>query len=237
MRWARRDTFRLALFLCTMPRCPARMMTGSAALKAARAAVRSPLWIASSTLRTEFFSTERRPLFISVRRAITRVALRADLVLAIDLSFAAGAFGGYSRKRLGFTRSYGGENSPPSRLRLIVTPRAGVNVRQARGSGHAPGSHRVVTGDDGRAIGGREWCQRRSYASQPGVAMNMSKQRLHTRDQRPAVEQFADRDGRIERVGVALTPGSSAKIGVDIGSGRDATRENAGPCLDQACFG
>jgi hypothetical protein len=57
------------------------------------------------------FSTERRPLFTSVRRAITRVALRADLVLAIDLSFAAGAFGGYSRKRLGFTRSYGGENS------------------------------------------------------------------------------------------------------------------------------
>ena len=69
-----------------------------------------------------------------------------------------------------------------------MTPRAGVNVRNTRGSGHAPGSYRVVAGDDGRAIGGREWCQRRSYASQPGVAMNMSKQRLHTRDERPAVQ-------------------------------------------------
>jgi hypothetical protein len=47
-------------------------------------------------------------LFTSVRRAITRVAFLADFVLAIDLSFAAGAFGGI-RKRLGFTRSYGGE--------------------------------------------------------------------------------------------------------------------------------
>src|SRR6476660_2409809 len=191
MRWARRDTFRLALFLWTMPRCPARMMTGSAALKASRAALRWPPCLAYSTLRTEFFSTERRPLFISVRRAITRVALRADLVLAIDLSFAAGAFGGYSRKRLGFTRSYGGENSPPSRLRLIVTPRAGVNVRNARGSGHAPGSHRAVTSDDGRPNGGREWCQRRSDASQAGVAMDMCKQRFHARDERLAVEQLA----------------------------------------------
>src|SRR5262249_53946268 len=88
---ARRDTFRLALFLCTTPRCAARMIRGSAALKAARAASRFPLWIASSTLRTEFRSAERRPLFTSVRRAITRVALRGDLVLAIDLSFTAGA--------------------------------------------------------------------------------------------------------------------------------------------------
>ena len=118
-----------------------------------------------------------------------------------------------------------------------MTPRAGVNVRNARGSGHAPGSHRIVAGDDGRAIGCREWCQRRSYASQAGVAMDMSKQRLHARDERLAVEQFADRDGRIEGAGVALTPGSPAKIGVDIGSRRDAIRENSGPCLDQACCG
>src|SRR5262249_42352946 len=91
MRWARRETFRLALRLRTTPRCAARMMTGSAALNAARAALRSPLWIASSTLRIEFRRSERRPLFTSVRRAITRVALRADLVLAITLSFAVGA--------------------------------------------------------------------------------------------------------------------------------------------------
>src|SRR6478752_6662769 len=86
MRWARRDTFRLALFLCTMPRCAARMITGSAALNAAIAALGSPLWIASSTLRTELRRSVRRALFTSVRRAITRVALRADLVLAINLS-------------------------------------------------------------------------------------------------------------------------------------------------------
>ena len=98
MRCASRDTFRLALFLCTTPRCAARMMTGSAALNAAKAALRSPLLIASSTLRTEFRSTERRALLISVRRAITRVALRADLVLAINLSFAAGASSGPYRQ-------------------------------------------------------------------------------------------------------------------------------------------
>jgi hypothetical protein len=98
MRWASRDTFRLALFLCTMPRCAARMMTGSAALNAAKAALRSPLLIASSTLRTEFRNTERRALLTSVRRAITRVALRADFVLAINLSFAVGASGGLTAK-------------------------------------------------------------------------------------------------------------------------------------------
>src|SRR5262249_22533042 len=98
MRCASRDTFRLALFLCTTPLCAARMMTGSAALNAAKAALRSPLLIASSTLRTEFRSTERRALLISVRRAITRVALRADLVLAINLSFAAGASSGPYRQ-------------------------------------------------------------------------------------------------------------------------------------------
>src|SRR6478752_10149118 len=102
------------------------MIIGSAALNAARAALRSPLWIASSTLRIEFRNIARRPLLTSVRRAITRVALRADFVLAISLSFASGAFGGSPQKQLGFTRSYGGRKQPPSRLRLIVRPRAGV---------------------------------------------------------------------------------------------------------------
>src|SRR6185437_4393676 len=69
------------------------MMIGSAALNAASAALRSPLWIASSTLRIEFRRSERRALFTSVRRAITRVALRADFVLAINLSFANDARG------------------------------------------------------------------------------------------------------------------------------------------------
>src|SRR3954452_19267758 len=63
------------------------MITGSAAFNASVAAVRSPPEIASSTLRTELRSRERRDLLITVRRAILRVALRADVVLAIRISF------------------------------------------------------------------------------------------------------------------------------------------------------
>src|SRR5262245_3980660 len=61
------------------------MMTGSAAFRAASACVRSPAAMASSTLRTKLRSFERRPLLISVRRAILRVALRAELVLAMPI--------------------------------------------------------------------------------------------------------------------------------------------------------
>ena len=64
------------------------MIAGSASLNAARAAVRSPEAIASSILRTEPRSSERRALLTSVRRAILRVALRADVVLAMKLSLA-----------------------------------------------------------------------------------------------------------------------------------------------------
>src|ERR1700674_3790904 len=83
IRWARRETLRLALFLCTTPRWAARMIAGSASLNAVKAALRSPLAIASSILRTELRSSERRVLLTSVRRAILRVALRAELVLAM----------------------------------------------------------------------------------------------------------------------------------------------------------
>src|SRR5262245_29129827 len=61
------------------------MMTGAASLSAASAAVRSPVAIASSTLRTKLRIFERRALLISVRRAILRVALRAELVLAMPV--------------------------------------------------------------------------------------------------------------------------------------------------------
>src|ERR1700692_3124510 len=84
MRWARRETLRLAVRLWTTLRCAARMITGSAALNAAIAALGSPLAIASSTLCTELRSSERRVLLISVLRAILRVALRAELVLAMQ---------------------------------------------------------------------------------------------------------------------------------------------------------
>ena len=86
MRWVKRETLRLALFLCTTFRCAARMITGSASFIAAIAALRSPLAIASSTFRTELRSEVRRALLISVRRAIFRVALRAVDVLAITIS-------------------------------------------------------------------------------------------------------------------------------------------------------
>lgn len=93
IRCASRETLRLALFLCRTPRCAARMITGSASLSAVVAALRLPAEIASSTLRSELRMVERRALLIAVRFAIWRVALRADLVLAIVLSFGSGASG------------------------------------------------------------------------------------------------------------------------------------------------
>ena len=69
-----------------MPVRAARMRAGSAATRAALAADLLPLVMASSTLRSEVRTRERRALFTSVRRAILRVAFLADLVLAIDPS-------------------------------------------------------------------------------------------------------------------------------------------------------
>ena len=66
--------------------CAERIITGSASLSAASALLRSPAEIASSTLRTKPRMRERRALLISVRRAILRVALRAELVLAMRLA-------------------------------------------------------------------------------------------------------------------------------------------------------
>jgi hypothetical protein len=85
IRCVRRETFRLADFLWRMPFRAARISDGSAATSAARAAVLSPLEMASSTSRSEVRMRERRALLIVVRRAILRVAFLADLVLAIDV--------------------------------------------------------------------------------------------------------------------------------------------------------
>src|SRR5262249_56142110 len=81
---ASRDTLRFAALRWITPFCAARMISGSAAFNAAAAAALSPEAIASSTLRTEVRIRERRAVLMSVRRAITRVALRAEDVLAID---------------------------------------------------------------------------------------------------------------------------------------------------------
>src|SRR4051794_32767568 len=83
IREASRDTFREAVFLCTMPFWAARMSSGSAARRASVAALRSPLAIASSTLRTKVRMRLRRERLIAVRFAILRVIFLADVVLAM----------------------------------------------------------------------------------------------------------------------------------------------------------
>src|ERR1700759_2168952 len=66
-----------------MLRCAARISSGSACALAFSAASRSPLLIASSTMRTAPRISVRRDLLITVRRAILRVAFLAEVVLAI----------------------------------------------------------------------------------------------------------------------------------------------------------
>src|SRR5689334_23331539 len=79
----RRDTFRLALFLWMMLRCAACISSGSARFIASNAALRSPLLMASSTVRTAPRIWVRRDLLMMVRRAILRVAFLAEVVLAM----------------------------------------------------------------------------------------------------------------------------------------------------------
>src|SRR5258708_35596677 len=66
-----------------MLRWAACMSSGSARVIAFSAASRSPLLIASSTIRTAPRIWVRRDLLIAVRRAILRVAFLAEVVLAI----------------------------------------------------------------------------------------------------------------------------------------------------------
>src|SRR3712207_3923297 len=68
------------------PREAARMISGCADRRAARAASASPEAIASSTLRRKVRMRERRALLTSVRRAILRAAFLAEGVLAMSCS-------------------------------------------------------------------------------------------------------------------------------------------------------
>src|SRR3712207_9475563 len=86
MRLARRDTFREAVFLCTMPFWAARIISGWAARRAATESVWLPEAIASSTLRMKVRMRLRRLRLIAVRFAILRVIFLADTVLAMGLS-------------------------------------------------------------------------------------------------------------------------------------------------------
>src|SRR5215467_3947987 len=114
--WAKRDTLRLAVLECTTPFCAERMITGSASCSAASALPRSPLAIASSTLRTKVRISERRLWLISVRRAILRVALRAEGVLgmAVLVLRAAGWPAPRRAARYRKTRA-AARGSPPAR--------------------------------------------------------------------------------------------------------------------------
>src|SRR5262249_56440505 len=89
----RREPLRLAVLLWITPFGAARMISGWATFSAASALLRSPAAIASSILPTALRRRERRALLISVRRAIWRVALRADDVLAIRVSRYSGMGG------------------------------------------------------------------------------------------------------------------------------------------------
>src|SRR6476620_7664727 len=67
----------------------ARIRAGSAFASAFTAAARSPVAIASSTVRTAPRIWVRRDLLTAVRRAILRVAFLAEVVLAmVSISFA-----------------------------------------------------------------------------------------------------------------------------------------------------
>src|SRR5882724_13159467 len=102
-----------------MPFWAARMITGSASLSAARARERSPVAIASSILTTAVRKRERRDLLTIVRRAIWRVALRAELVLAI----------GELCVRLSLHMTASGGPSPPQFALLIGVALLGVKAR------------------------------------------------------------------------------------------------------------
>src|SRR5205807_6891048 len=82
---ARRETLRFAALRWITPFCAARMISGAAAFTAATAASLLPVLIASSALRTAVRMRERRAVLTLVRRAMTRVALRAELVLAMSV--------------------------------------------------------------------------------------------------------------------------------------------------------
>jgi hypothetical protein len=86
MRLVSRETLRDAVFLWNTPFWAPRMSSGSADFMAASASAWLPALIASSTLRSELRTRLTRFLLTVARRAETRVAFFADLVLAIKIS-------------------------------------------------------------------------------------------------------------------------------------------------------
>ena len=98
-------------------------------------------------------------------------------------------------------------------------------------------AHLIVARDRGRPVAGGERRERRLHPRQRRIAMDVREQRLHAGDQRLAVEQLADGDGRIEGGLVALGPGQLAEIGVEVGGRRDAAGEGAAARIEQHGLG
>src|SRR5882757_3996582 len=82
-RLVRRDTFREPVFLCSTPLETPRMISGSAAFKAARAAVLSPDVMASSTLRIKPRTRVLRDVLMAVRLAVVRTRFLAEAILGM----------------------------------------------------------------------------------------------------------------------------------------------------------
>src|SRR5262245_5748569 len=179
-----------------MPFWAARMMTGSPSASAAWARPRSPVAMASSIFTTAVRRRERRALLTRVRRAIWRVALRAELVLAIR---------GVSSGCLDVAES-GGQGRPP----ICAAYRGGPAGSQSPASGDSLGPNAVIAGGRGcsvgRRVGSKRWLDPR-----PGrVAMDMGERCLHAGHELLTVEQLADRDRRLERRRIAALPRPAA---------------------------
>src|ERR1700761_5114114 len=84
-RLVRRETFRAPVFLCSTPLVTPRMISGSAAFRAARAALASPPVMASSTLRMKPRTRVLRAVLMAVRLAVVRVRFLAEAILGIGI--------------------------------------------------------------------------------------------------------------------------------------------------------
>src|SRR5579862_313409 len=82
---ASRDTLRDPVFLCMTPLPTARISSDCTSTNAVRARPRSPAASASSNLRTNVRTRDRRALLTSVRRAILRIAFLAPGLFAMVL--------------------------------------------------------------------------------------------------------------------------------------------------------
>src|SRR3954469_19155959 len=94
-RLVRRDTFREPVFLCSTPLETPRMISGSAAFRAARAAALLPELIASSTLRMKPRTRVLRAVLMAVRLAVVRTRFLAESILGMGRPWKVCERGGH----------------------------------------------------------------------------------------------------------------------------------------------